>query len=72
MKEDKIRYLKGNKELFMLAKESYRKNIFNQSLSGFNRPIKLKNRYRKSWSESEHDHIHRPKFFTIRTWITKN
>ena len=72
MKNDKIRYLKGNKDLLRLAKESYEDFLFNQSLSGFTSPVKFKNRNRKSWSESEYGNNHRPKFSAMKNRINKN
>ena len=72
MKDDKIRYLKGNKEVLRLAKEGYEDFLFNQSLSGFTRPVKFKNRYRKSWSEDEYEHNHRPKFSAMKKGVNKN
>ncbi|MFT4578949.1 MAG: hypothetical protein ACI9UO_001776 [Nitrospinales bacterium] len=72
MKDDRIKYLKGTKELLRLAEEGYEDFLFEQSLSGFSKPIKFKNRYRKSWSEGEDDHVHRRKFSAMKQGLNKN
>jgi|SaaInlStandDraft_7_1057024.scaffolds.fasta_scaffold79233_2 hypothetical protein len=72
MKDDRIRYLKGAKELLRLAKEGYEDFLFEQSLSGFSKPVKFKNRYRKSWSEDEYDHVRHRKFSAMKKGLNKN
>ncbi len=76
MKEDKINYLKGNKELLRLADEDYVDMLFLQSFFqsavGFSKPIKFKNRYSKNRFEGEIDRYKHPKFFAIKNWSYKN
>ena len=72
MKEDKINYLKGNKELLRLADEDYADMLFFQCAEGFYKPIKFINRYSKSRFEGEIDRYRRPKFSAIKNWLYKN
>ncbi len=71
MKNENIRY-QGSEVLLRLAKASYKDFLFNQLVSGFSKPLKYKNRYRKSWSEGEYDRFHRPKFSVMKQWLNKN
>lgn len=68
MKYRKIKYLKGTKELLRLADEEYENSIFSESFDGFFRPVKFKNRYRKSRFEDEDNIYKRPKFSAIKNW----
>jgi len=72
MKDDKTRYLKGNKELLRLADEDYEDMLFFQSAVGFSKPKKFKSRYSKSRFEGETDRFNRPKFSAIKNWLYKN
>ena len=72
MKDDKIRYLKGNKELLRLADEDYEDMLFFQPAVGFSKPKKFKNRYSKSKFEGETDRINRPRFSAIKKWSNEN
>ncbi len=72
MKNDKIKYLRGSKELLGLAGKDYEDLLFEQSLSGFSKPVKFKNRNRKSWFENEDEQLKRPKFSAIKKWSDKN
>ncbi|MEK9629448.1 MAG: hypothetical protein VW455_10560 [Nitrospinota bacterium] len=72
MKYDNIKYLKGTTELYRLAEEEYEKFIFNRSFDGFFRPVRFKNRYRKSRFEDEDNIYKRPKFSAIKKWSNQN
>ncbi len=72
MEYDKIKYLKGNKELLRLADEDYRDFIFYQSFDGIFRPVKFKNRYRKSRFENEDCRFKQPEFSAIKAWSSRN
>lgn len=72
MKEDEIKYLKGNKKLLRLADEDYVDMLFFQSAVGFSKPIKFKNRYSKRRFEGEIDRYKCPKFYAIKNWLYKN
>lgn len=72
MKDDKIRYLKGNKELLRLADEDYEDMLFFQSAVGFSKPKKFKNRYGKSKFEGETDRFNRPSFSALKKWPNEN
>lgn len=72
MKDDKIRYLKGNKVLLGLADEEFEDFLSYQSVLSFSKPKKFKNRYRKSWSEGETDRLKRPRFSSIKNWSNEN
>lgn len=71
MNYDNIKYLKGTAVLNRLAEIEYKKFIFNQSFDGL-RPVKFKNRYRKSQFKDENYRFERRKFSAIKKWSNAN
>ncbi len=72
MKYDRIKYLKGTRELLRLADEEYEKLITYQSFDGFYRPEKFENRYRKSRFKDENYRFEQRKFSAIKKWSDVN
>ncbi|MGK0180202.1 MAG: hypothetical protein ACI8PD_002008 [Nitrospinales bacterium] len=71
MKNKNIRY-QGSEVLLRLARAAYKDFLSNQLVSGFSKPLRCKNRYRKSWSEDEYVRFHHQKFSAMKQWLNKN
>jgi|SaaInlStandDraft_2_1057019.scaffolds.fasta_scaffold555318_1 hypothetical protein len=53
MKNDKIKNLRGNRELLKFAEEDLESFSIDQSVPGFSRPVKIKNKHKKGWFDHD-------------------